>query len=224
FETGLEEITGVWTRVQGSSRTDRGVHALGQVVSFPTETRLDNYALRKALNAVLPFDMVVREIVDAPWGFNAIRDAVRKSYRYVVQDGRIRDPIARRHAWFVPKKLNVEAMQEAAQLFVGEHDFKAMQTSGAARESSVRTVHRVHVERRSMELGDQVTIEVEANGFLYNMVRNIAGTLVEVGKGNQQVPWVRHVLTSRDRRRAGQTAPAEALFLLWIKFPGDELA
>ena len=221
FATTLQKIIGVYTRVQGSSRTDRGVHALGQVVSFATDTRLSNNELRKALNAELPFDIVVKEIVDAPQGFNAIRDSVRKCYRYVLHDSRLRDPIGRRYCWHIPRVLDVPAMQAGAKLLCGEHDFKALQSTGAARESSVRTVYRVAVERCNMDHGERISIEVEANGFLYNMVRNIAGTLVEVGKGNYPPSWVADVLASRDRRKAGMAAPPEALFLLWIKFPGD---
>lgn len=222
MEKAIEEVTGVWTRVSASSRTDAGVHALGQVVSFPTETRLDNDTLRRALNAVLPFDVSVLEVRDAPSDFHATRDSIRKRYRYVLQDGRIRDPIGQHYAWFVPHVLHLEAMQDAAQYLLGTHDFAAYETTGSARETTVRTIYDLRLERRATDLGDRILMEVEADGFLYNMVRNIAGSMVMVGRQKERPCWLREVLLSLDRRRAGMTAPAHGLFLLWVKFPGDE--
>ncbi len=221
LEAALEEVTGVFTRVCGSSRTDAGVHALGQEVSFATTTRLSNDGLRKALNAVLPDDMSVLGVRDVPDWFNATRDSERKRYRYLIQDGRIRDPIGRRYAWFVRHPLNLAPMQAAAPLLLGEHDFRAYQTSGSSRDCTVRTVLDLTVERRPTDHGDRIVIEVEANGFLYNMVRNIAGTLMMIGREKEPPEWIRDVLQSKDRRRAGMTAPAEGLFLMWVKFPDD---
>ena len=222
LEAAVEEITGVFTRVCASSRTDAGVHALGQAVNFLTDTRLDNYALRRGLNAVLPDDLTVLEVVDAPWELHVTRDAVRKRYRYVIQDGRILDPIGRRHAWFVPHHLDVEAMQAATSQLIGEHDFKAFQSTGSSRQSSVRTIYDLTVTRRPTEFKDHILIEVEADGFLYNMVRNIAGSMVVVGRKKQSPTWLTDVLATRDRRRAGMTAPAHGLFLLWVKFGYDQ--
>jgi tRNA pseudouridine38-40 synthase len=219
LEEAMRQVTGVWTRVHGSSRTDAGVHALGQVASLTTPTRLDNATLRKALNAVLPFDLAVIEVADAPEGFHATRDAVRKRYRYVLQDGQPRDPLGRAYSWHIPVRLDDDAMRTAARHLLGEHDFKAFQTTGSARESTVRTIYDLTIERRPLETGPRLVIEVEANGFLYNMVRNIAGTLMSVGRARHAPDWVAEVLVSRDRRRAGMAAPAEGLFLLWIKFP-----
>lgn len=221
LEKAVHEVTGVWTRMHGSSRTDRGVHAFGQAVSFATETWLSNDALCKALNAVLPFDMVVLGVFDAPHGFHATRDSVRKRYRYVIQDGRPRDPFGRAYSWHVPRELNVDLMQEAAKLIEGTHDFRAFQSTGSSRESTVRTVYEVLVERRLLDHGWRTIIEVEANGFLYNMVRNIAGTLLYVGQGKHPPSWVAEVLASQKRKLAGMAAPAEGLFLLWIEFPGE---
>lgn len=221
LEQAVEQVTGVWTRVCASSRTDAGVHALGQVASFPTATRLDNDTLRRALNAVLPEDVSVREVRDAPDGFHATRDALRKRYRYVIQDGRIRDPIGRRYAWFVPHHLDAEAMQQAAGALLGEHDFSSFECTGSERESSVRTIYDLRVERRMTDHGERIMMEVEANGFLYNMVRNIAGSLMSVGKGRHAPGWLAEVLAARDRTLAGMTAPPQGLFLLWVKYAGD---
>jgi tRNA pseudouridine38-40 synthase len=224
LEAAVADVTTSWTRIVASSRTDAGVHAVGQAVSFPTETRLENDELRKALNAVLPFDMVVREVRDVRYGFNATRESIRKRYRYVIHEGRIRDPIGRGYSWHVPYPLDVEAMQAGAKLLLGEHDFAAYESTGSKRETSVRTVYDLVVERREMEHGERVVIEIEANGFLYNMVRNIAGTLALVGRGKYPPSWMGDVLKSLDRRRAGMTAPPQALFLLWVKFPDDYAA
>jgi tRNA pseudouridine38-40 synthase len=221
LEAAVEEVTGVRSRIKGSSRTDTGVHALGQVAGMQTETRLDNEALRKALNAVLPEDLSVLDIRDAPDDFKPTCHAVRKRYRYLIQDGRVRDPIGARYAWFVPHVLDVAAMQAAAPQLLGEHDFKAFQTSGSLRETTIRTLYDLQVERRPTDHGERIVIEVEANGFLYNMVRNIAGSLMPIGRGKEPIHWLTDILHSRDRRRAGMTAPAQGLFLMWIKYEGE---
>jgi tRNA pseudouridine38-40 synthase len=222
LEAAIEEVTGACTRICGSSRTDSGVHALGQAVNFYTETSLSNHSLRRALNAILPFDLSILEARDAPMNLHVTRDSVRKRYRYLIQDGRIRDPIGRHYAWFARHHLSVAAMQASTKYLLGEHDFKAFQTSGSSRESSVRTIYDLTVERLPTDHGERVVIEVEANGFLYNMVRNIAGSLFMVGRETRDPEWLREVLLSGDRRRAGMAAPAHGLFLLWVKFPGDE--
>jgi tRNA pseudouridine38-40 synthase len=166
--------------------------------------------------------MVVLEVWDAPDGFHATRDSIRKCYRYVIQDGRPRDPFGRVYSWHVPTRLDVDAMRAGARFLIGEHDFKAFQSTGSARESSIRTIYEVLVERRRLDHGERVVIEVEANGFLYNMVRNIAGSLAYVGRGKHPPEWMGEVLASRDRRKAGMAAPPEGLFLLWVQFWEEE--
>lgn len=224
LEGAIAEVTGVATRVCATSRTDAGVHALGQAVSFHTETRLDNDTLRRALNAVLPDDLSVLEAVDASLDLHVTRDAVRKRYRYVIQDGRILDPVGRRHAWFVSHHLDVDAMQAGAKELIGKHDFQAFQSTGSARQTTIRTVFDLTVVRRPTEVRDHILMEIEADGFLYNMVRNIAGSMVVVGRKKQPPSWLGEVLASRDRRRAGMTAPAHGLFLLWVKFREEVLS
>jgi tRNA pseudouridine38-40 synthase len=222
LESALARITQSKTRCRASGRTDAGVHALGQVVDFQSSTWLDGPALCKALNAELPDDMIVFEVAVAPPNFHAIRDAVAKRYRYVIQDGRPRDIFDRRYVWHLYRRLDVEAMAEAAKSLLGRHDFVSYQTSGSSRLTTERTVLDIVVERRPAELTDRVIIEVEADGFLYNMVRNIAGTLVEVGKGKQPVTWPAEVLASRDRRLAGMTAPAQGLFLVGVHYEDSD--
>jgi tRNA pseudouridine38-40 synthase len=214
----LKRITQEEIKCAASGRTDAGVHALGQVVSFDSETYLSPAALAKALNAELPEDMLVFEVVEAPPRFHAQRDATRKRYRYVVEDGRLRDLFDRKYVWHVYQRLNVEAMKEAAKSLVGTHDFASYETSGSQRLTTERTIYDLLVERRQAELTDRVVIEVEADGFLYNMVRNIAGTLVAVGKGKQPVTFAAEALAAKDRRAAGMTAPAQGLFLVGVEY------
>jgi tRNA pseudouridine38-40 synthase len=218
LEAAIQRITRQTVKCVASGRTDAGVHALGQVVSFACETRLDGTTLTKALNAELPEDLLVFEVVETPPSFHALRDAIRKRYRYVVQDGRLPDLFDRKYVWHVYQRLDVEAMQAAAVALVGTHDFASYETSGSPRLTTVRTVYDLLVERRQAELTDRVVIEVEADGFLYNMVRNIAGTLVAVGKGKQPVGWPGEVLALKDRTAAGMTAPPQGLFLVGVEY------
>jgi tRNA pseudouridine38-40 synthase len=220
LESALERITGQRPKCIASGRTDAGVHALGQVVSFSSATRLVPAVLTKALNAELPEDMLVFEVAQAPEGFHALRDATRKRYRYVIEDGRQRDLFERKYLWHIYHRLNVEAMKEAAAPLVGTHDFASYETSGSPRLTTVRTVLDLFVERRHAALTDRIIIEVEADGFLYNMVRNIVGTLVAVGKGKEPPIWPAQVLQYRDRTKAGMTAPAQGLFLVGVDYEG----
>jgi tRNA pseudouridine38-40 synthase len=174
--------------------------------------------LERALNATLPADVAVRDISEAPMGFNAIDDSRSKRYRYELYDGSVRDVFARRYAWHVRYPLNVARMHEAAQALVGTHDFKSYETSGSSRVSTVRTVQDITIARHGDGYGKRIAVEVQANGFLYNMVRNIVGTLVEVGRGKQDIGWPREVLAARDRRLAGMTAPPQGLFLVKVFF------
>lgn len=220
LEAALQRITQQHGKCIASGRTDAGVHALGQVVSFTSDTQLPASVLTKALNAELPEDMLVFEVTEAPAGFHALRDAVRKRYRYVIEDGRLRDLFDRKYMWHVYQRLDVEAMKEAALPLVGTHDFTSYETSGSPRLTTVRTVLDLLVERRVRELTDRIIIEVEADGFLYNMVRNIAGTLVAVGKGKEPATRPAAVLALRDRTKAGMTAPPQGLFLIGVDY-GD---
>lgn len=219
LETALAQITGTRPKCFASGRTDAGVHALGQVVSFDSPTYLTGPALTKALNAELPEDLYVFEVEEALPGFHAQRDAIRKRYRYVIEDGRQRDLFDRHYVWHVYQRLNVAAMQEAAQSLLGTHDFASFESSGSQRLTTTRTIFDLLVERRPAELTERVIVEVEADGFLYNMVRNIAGTLVAVGKGKEPVSFTASALAARDRTKAGMTAPAQGLYLVGVHYP-----
>lgn len=241
-ERALAKITQQQVRVTGSSRTDTGVHALGQVVSFTCATRLDAATIQRALNHELPDDIAVYASEIVPDDFHAIRDAKRKRYRYLIQNHPVRNVFALRYSWHYWERLDAEAMQQAAQHLVGEHDFKSFENQGTERETSVRRLFEVTVcrggegsgiEDRGSRPGDgphplassslltprsTILLEIEGNGFLYNMVRNIVGTLVEVGRGARDEAWVREVLAACDRTKAGQTAPPQGLFLLWVEY------
>lgn len=201
-----------------SGRTDAGVHALGQVVSFVSHTKIPCDLLAKGINSQLPDDMHVFSIRREREGFHAIRDAVRKRYRYVIQDGRTPDIFAHRFSWWIFHKLDEMAMHRAAQTLLGYHDFISYQTTGSSRITTERTVHEITVERQPSERLTKIIVEVEADGFLYNMVRNIVGTLVQVGRGKRSENFPAEVLAAKDRRKAGVTAPPQGLFLLSVEY------
>jgi tRNA pseudouridine38-40 synthase len=222
FERAWREITGETVRVTASGRTDAGVHAAGQVVGVESATRLSPDELIGGLNAKLPPDAAVRSIELAPDGFHATTDAKRKRYRYTIYNDRRRPVFWRRYTWHVPQALDAEAMHRAAQSLVGTHDFVSFQSAGSERESTVRTIFAAEATAAGAGQGGAsesdalIHIEVEGDGFLYNMVRSIAGTLVEVGRGRQSEHWIAEVIAARDRTAAGQTAPSQGLTLLHV--------
>jgi tRNA pseudouridine38-40 synthase len=201
-------------RVNASGRTDAGVHAVGQVVNFHTDSPLAADVLLRAVNAHLPSDVVVRAADEVPAGFDANRDAVRKLYRYIIHDGPVPDPFLRKYAYHVRWRLDHEAMRRAGRCLVGPHDFRGFETEWPNRASSVRTVLFLGVSRAD----DYLWLDVEADGFLYNMVRAIAGTLVHVGRGYWPEGRVAEVLAAGDRTQAGPTAPPEGLFLMRVSY------
>jgi tRNA pseudouridine38-40 synthase len=217
LEAALADLTGEGrVRVNASGRTDTGVHAVGQVVNFRSDSRLSAAAIRGALNARLPADVVVREAADAPDDFDANRDAKRKLYRYVIHDGPVPDLFLRRYCCHARHRLDAPAMARAAAVLRGRHDFRCFETEWPNRASSVRTVTHLAVNRFT----DYLWIDVEADGFLYNMVRAIAGTLMNVGRGYWPESEVGAILAAGDRTRAGPTAPASGLFLMRVTYDG----
>jgi tRNA pseudouridine38-40 synthase len=215
LEEALERLTGVRPTTTASSRTDAGVHALGQVVQFLTVSEHDGETVRRALNAMLPRDIRVLDVADVRQAFHVTLDAVSKRYRYVIDNGRFASPFELRYSWHCPHPVDVGDMLASGQALLGRHDFRSFETDWPNRLSSVRTILDLDVQRS----GHVVTIEVEADGFLYNMVRAIAGTLVKVGSGKRPRSWVADVLAAENRVEAGPTAPPQGLFLLHVKYP-----
>ncbi len=218
LERAWHEVTGESIRLTASGRTDSGVHALGQVVSLESTTMHSPQVILRAINANLPDDIRILDVEEAAQGFHAIRDAVSKRYRYLIQDGGVADPFLRGSCWYVPQRLDEQAMQKAAMTLTGTHDFASYQAAGSPRASTVRTILDFTVTRQSRELCDPLVIEIVADGFLYNMVRNLVGTLVEVGRGVHEVTWPKEVLESGDRTLAGQTAPPQGLILVSVEY------
>ncbi|MFQ3650763.1 MAG: tRNA pseudouridine(38-40) synthase TruA [Gemmataceae bacterium] len=219
FESALSGLAGLpRVRVTASGRTDTGVHAIGQVVSFVLETKLEPNVLRRAINARLPEDVIVRRVDVVPDGFDANRDARRKRYRYVIHDGEVPDLFQRRYAHHSRYRLDAERMHHAGQALLGTHDFRCFETEWPNRASSVRTITHISVERPAHLGGEFIWLEVEADGFLYNMVRAIAGTLMQVGRGYWPVEYVEWLVREGDRTQAGPTAPACGLFLLYVVY------
>jgi len=216
LEAAIAAITGEPVRVNASGRTDAGVHAVGQVANFYSNTRHAADVLHRAVNAHLPADIVISEAADVPQAFDANRDAKRKLYRYVIHDGPVPNPFLRRYCCHSRHRLDVQAMRQAAEPLRGRHDFHSFETDWPNRMSSVRTVTHLAVNR----LADWIWFDVEADGFLYNMVRAMAGTLINVGRGYWPVSQVSLILGAEDRRTAGPTAPAQGLFLMRVTYTG----
>jgi tRNA pseudouridine38-40 synthase len=222
----VREITGEDGRLTGASRTDAGVHALAQVAVFGTESLLSVEVLMRALNAKLPPDIRVLDVEETGENFHPRYRAIKKSYFYILSEDRLLSAFLQRHVWRVGTKLDTDGMEKAASLIVGEHDFSSFRASGCGSRHPLRTVYTTDITRLA-ELsfmtaaikGSFIKIRIEANAFLRHMVRNIVGTLVEVGRGKMSIETFEHVLKSCDRTKAGPTAPAHALFLEKLFYP-----
>ncbi|RMG39286.1 MAG: tRNA pseudouridine(38-40) synthase TruA [Planctomycetota bacterium] len=296
LEDAVYRVSGERVRLMAAGRTDAGVHALGQVASFRTRSRIPVVRWRPALQHFLPADIVVRDAREVAGAFHATHSAISKRYRYVIFNGAVRNPFVRRAAWWIAGSLDVPAMDAAARTLVGRHDFASFQSSGSPREDTVRTVFEARVVRcpawavwsetpivprrtqtgaedplekgvipclapeygeisangvhgytgrssadprpgalhrddvsavqpagRDAEAGTYVCLEIEGDGFLYNMVRAVVGTLVRVGRGRWTPTDVAGVLRAKDRRRAAETAPPHGLYLTLVRYPAELL-
>jgi tRNA pseudouridine38-40 synthase len=211
IEEVIEKLTGQPVKVYGSSRTDAGVHALGQVANFRINSPVPTENFSNALNNLLPQDITIADVCEMPDDFDAISDTVEKRYDYLINTTPIR-PVLARNQWHRPGQLDIGKMHQAAQKLVGKKDFKSFASAADQRESSVRTITLCQVEQE----GDVIKISVAADGFLYNMVRNIVGTLVEVGRGRWEPEIIDTILEAKDRNAAGPIAPASGLCLMEI--------
>ncbi len=201
--------------VFGASRTDAGVHAEGQVANFyTTNFSIPLRNLRRAINAKLPRDIAVRSATEVPEHFHASRSAVGKTYRYRIYVAPDRPVTAAKHVYHYWRTLEIDAMRDAARRLLGRHDFRGLASSAEERQNTVRRIWRCDVA----EAGAELHVSVEGNGFLYNMVRNIVGTLIEIGRGHWRPDRIDRILATCDRRVAGPTAPAEGLALVALHY------
>ena len=232
-EKAIEQLTHQQSPVLAAGRTDSGVHALGQVINFQTASTIPVKQFGKGLTHYLPSDIAVRNIVEVPESFHATYSAKRKRYRYLIWNDARREPFLEKYSWHFAQTLNHEAMHSAAQQLVGTHDFRSFESHFPNKSTSVRTVEEVRVFRQpvwtvwttesicdeqNLETEPLIVLEIVADGFLYNMVRAIVGTLIPVGRGKWGELDVKRILESQDRSQAGQTAPAQGLFLVHVEY------
>jgi tRNA pseudouridine38-40 synthase len=212
LEDAIREMTGETVPVRGAGRTDAGVHAAGQVASFPLAARIPVHGLLRGLNAILPPDVALLEVADAAPDFDARFSARGKVYRYEVWNHLVRSPLRARTSWHVRGALDMTAIREAAAALVGEHDFRAFRAADCERRTTRRIVRRLDVDRQ----GALLAFEIEATAFLKNMVRILVGTLVDIGRGRIPADAVARMLETGDRAAGGVTAPPEGLTLLRV--------
>lgn len=216
LEQAVRRVARHQVTVNGSGRTDSGVHARGQVANFLTTCELPVDGLGRAVGSRLPKDISLLQVDEVPLGFRASMDAVSKLYRYTIYND-LKRPVAQhrhRYVYHFWNRLDVARMQAAADRLTGERDFIAFATKGSRRETTVRTVLRLQVFRQFNE----IFVDVEGTGFLYNQVRNMVGTLIEVGRGHWEPERMDAILASRDRSEAGPTSPARGLCLQWVRY------
>jgi tRNA pseudouridine38-40 synthase len=217
LQEALFVITKEEISVIGSGRTDAGVHAHAQVANFYSDTVLDSQRLRTSLNGLLPFDIRVVSVEPVPVDFHSRFSAKRKCYHYHLYLDPVLSPFKRSHVWHVRQSFNLKLLKEAANLFVGEHDFTSFANeahSGSAAHNAVRRLYRLDV----VEEPGGLRLEFEGDGFLYKMVRNIVGTLHEVAIGKMDVNEIPKIFEAKDRRQAGQAAPPQGLFLASVTY------
>lgn len=219
LEKALKRGLGQSIRALASSRTDAGVHAIGQSVLVRTDAwPAPADKLPFALNMYLPTSVVVRNAKEVPASFHVLRDCTGKRYHYTIYNARKGDPLGTRTHWWVRRKISIDAMRTAADSLVGTHDFLSFQSAGSPRSSTIRTVRCLTIDEKPHLDGQLLTVAIEADGFLYNMVRNVVGTLVQVGVGREGPEWVARVLASRNRQLAGAAAPPQGLTLVETYF------
>ncbi len=214
IEKAIGEITGEEIELIASGRTDAGVHSLGQVANFKTNSKIDIEKFPYAINSKLKKSIVIKSAEEVPERFHSRYSVHSKTYRYTINNSKFGTALYRDIEYHFPIKLDENKMQEAAKYFEGEHDFKAFKASGTSSKSSVRIIYKAVVKRQD----DRVIIELTGNGFLYNMVRIIAGTLVDVGIGKIEPEEIKNIIEEKDRKKAGKTLPARGLCLLEVQY------
>ncbi len=236
LEEAIRDLTGESPRLLCAGRTDSGVHAHGQVASFETKSKIPADRWRTALQFRLPEDIIVREVTAVPPRFHATYSPLTKRYRYLIHNSLVEDLLLRRFSWRVRWPLDVEVMQAGADRLLGTYDFRSFESNWPNKATSTRTIYELQVYRTSpgealLGMASScaaddpqgfIAIEIEADGFLYNMVRIIVGTLVNVGRGYWTPDDAKRILLAQDRQLAGDTSPAHGLFLVHVKYPENE--
>ena len=215
IEKAIKQITGEDVDLTASGRTDAGVHALGQVANFKTNSNIPIEKIPIALNSNLKKSIVIKSAEEVEERFHSRLNCKRKTYRYIINNSKYGTAIYRNLETHIPMKLDIQKMQQAVKYFEGEHDFKAFKASGTSSKSSVRTIYKAEVRDAGNE---RIYIELTGNGFLYNMVRIIAGTLVEVGMGKIEPQEIKTIIESQKRENAGKTLPPQGLYLVNVEY------
>lgn len=213
-ENALKRITGRKSKLTTCGRTDAGVHAVGHIANFKTTSTISLRNVQRGLNSVLPKDIVIKEAGEAPLKFNSQLDAKSKLYVYTILNRPTPTALSRGYVRYVPYELNLNLMRREAKCLIGRHDFKSFQAADNRKRSSIRTIKRLEIRKK----GDLIKIEVEADGFLYKMVRNIAGTLIKIGRDKSKPGSMKKILEAKNRKFAGPTAPAKGLCLVEVKY------
>ncbi len=214
LERAVSTFLGKPTRVTGAGRTDAGVHALGQVANFVSDQKHSPHRIRRALNALTPDDIAITEVAHVGDAFDARRDGRSRLYEYHILNRFTDSPFHLNRAWHVHEPLNLEGMRRAISCLIGEHDFSSFRAAGCEAAHPVRKIYCTSLEQR----GELLVYTVEATAFLRHMVRNIVGTLIQVGRGVRTAESFSELLEARDRRKAGPTAPPHGLFLVEVKY------
>jgi len=213
LEEVLAKILQDKVKVVASGRTDAGVHAKNQVANFKVESEISTRDLKKALNANLPSDIVIKKVNDVEFDFHARFNAKSKVYRYQISQ-KFLSCFDRLYFTYIPYILDLNLMRKEANVLIGRHNFKSFQSSGGKTKNTIRTIKDIKIKKRKR----YIFIDIEADGFLYNMVRNIVGTLIEIGRGKFSPGSMRKILKAKDRKVAGPTVPAKGLFLMRVKY------
>jgi tRNA pseudouridine38-40 synthase len=215
IEKAIKQITGEEVDLQASGRTDAGVHAVGQVANFKTNSNIPIEKFAIAINSNLKKSIIIKSAEEVDEKFHSRLNCKKKTYRYIINNSKYGTAIYRNLETHIPVKLDVEKMQEAIKYFEGEHDFKAFKASGTSSKSSVRTIYKAIVKQMPEE---RIYIELTGSGFLYNMVRIIAGTLVDVGLGKIEPAKIKEIIESKNRENAGKTLPPQGLYLVKVEY------
>ena len=218
LDKAIHELTGENVHVTGASRTDAGVHAYGNVAVFDTESTIPGDRFTFALNRFLPDSIVIQDSWEVSVDFHPRHCNTRKTYEYRILNTAVPLPQKRNFTWHVAGSIDIEKMKEAAAYIVGEHDFKSFCCVRTQAESTVRTIYSLEV----LQEGSEIIIRIKGNGFLYNMVRIITGTLIQVGKGRFKREYVKQMLEAKDRTVSGQTAPPQGLTLVGIEYVDND--